>query len=320
MSRTLSQLAAGTKIYCNTTLSGEDAATAFIVMGMSEQGNSVLLMPELVYQQKRMNATDVAEYNGCEMDTYLSAETDGFRTAYLSEAFRNCLVPTQIKCYSLTDSQEITIARDIFVPSYTEMGWTSDHPEGASLLAALKTFKGVTNDNQARIANNTAGTACTWWLRSANSSSQFRSVYVNGSAYSNDASHSWNWLRPLLSVAPATLVSDEGEDTIYLFPDSAAAYREIDIKISMGQSVKRPKKARVLVEITNATESSVKVTNNYKDESPTWVTVPDGGVATLENATKTSENWELGLQIYAKSGGRATVQEPILVVETEETA
>ena len=320
MSRTLSQLAAGTKIYCNTTLTGEDAATAFIVMGMSEQGNSVLLMPELVYQQKRMNATDMAEYNGCEMDTYLSAETDGFRTAYLSEAFRNCLVPTQIKCYSLTDSQEITIARDIFVPSYTEMGWTSDHPEGASLLAALKTFKGVTNDNQARIANNTAGAACHWWLRSANSSAQFRGVGGSGGASSDNASISWYWLRPLLSVAPATLVSDEGEDTIYLFPDSAAAYREIDIKISMGQSEKRPKKARVLVEITNATESSVKITNNYRDESPTWVTVPDGGVATLENTTKTSENWELGLQIYAKSGGRATVQEPILVVETEETA
>ena len=320
MSRTLSQLAAGTKIYCNTTLTGEDAATAFIVMGMSEQGNSVLLMPELVYQQKRMNATDAAEYNGCEMDTYLSAETDGFRTAYLSEAFRNCLVPTQIKCYSLTDSQEITIARDIFVPSYTEMGWTFEYPEGASLLAALKTFKGVTNDNQARIANNTAGTACIWWLRSANSSTLFRSVGNNGTAISYNASFSWVWLRPLLSVAPATLVSDEGEDTIYLFPDSAAAYREIDIKISMGQSAKRPKKARVLVEITNATESSVKITNNYRDESPTWVTVPDGGVATLENATKTSENWELGLKIYEKSGGRATVQEPILVVETEETA
>ena len=319
MSRTLSQLAAGTKIYCNTTLTGEDAATAFIVMGMSEQGNSVLLMPELVYQQKRMNATDAAEYNGCEMDTYLSAETDGFRTAYLSEAFRNCLVPTQIKCYSLTDSQEITIARDIFVPSYTEMGWTSDHPEGASLLAALKTFKGVTNDNQARIANNTAGAACHWWLRSANSSTQFRVVNYGGNAFSNIASNSWYWLRPLLSVAPATLVSDEGEDTIYLFPDSAAAYREIDIKISMGQSAKRPKKARVLVEITNATESSVKVTNNYKDESPVWVTTAADGTAALENTTKTTENWELGVHVYVKSGGKAIVQEPILLVETEET-
>ena len=301
MSRTLSQLAAGTKIYCNTTLSGEDAATAFIVMGMSEQGNSVLLMPELVYQQKRMNATDAAEYNGCEMDTYLSAETEGFRTAYLSEAFRNCLVPTQIKCYSLTDSQEITIARDIFVPSYTEMGWTSEHPEGASLLAALKTFKGVTNDAQARIAKNSVGTACYWWLRSASRLLQFRIVNLIGNAYEANASVSWVWLRPLLSVAPATLVSDEGEDTIYLFPDSAAAYREIDIKISMGQSAKRPKKVRVLVEITNASESSVKVTNNYKDGSPVWGTVPDGGVTTLENTAKTSEQWELGLHIYAKS-------------------
>ena len=141
----------------------------------------------------------------------------------------------------------------------------------------------------------------------------------SGSAYSNVASYSWIWLRPLLSVAPATLVSDEGEDTIYLFPDSAAAYREIDIKISMGQSAKRPKKARVLVEITNATESSVKVTNNYKDESPVWVTTAADGTAALENTTKTTENWELGVHVYVKSGGKAIVQEPILLVETEET-
>lgn len=318
MSRTLSQLTAGTVIHFNTSFIGKDADTTFIVMGTSEQGNSVLLMPEFVIARKRMHSSNVAEYNGCEMDTYLSAETDGFRSAYLSSALQACLVPTQIKCYSIDNDTTITIARDIFIPSYTELGWTSDHDEGASLLPALKTFKDTTNDNTARIANNTAGSACVWWMRSAHSTSQFRIVGNGGNAGNGNASSTGYWLRPLLSVAPATLVSDETEDTIYLFPNSAAAYREADAVIYMGSSVARPKKARLITTVTNATESTLQVSNNAKDENPVWVTVGANGIAEFANTVKTTDKWELGVKVYAKSGGRATIAEPVMMVEVDE--
>ena len=318
MSRTLSQLTAGTIIHFNTSFTGADADTTFIVMGTSEQGNSVLLMPEFVVAQKRMHGTNVAEYNGCEMDTYLSAETEGFRSAYFSAALQACLVPTQIKCYSLENDTTITIARDIFIPSYTEMGWASDHDEGASLLPALKTYKNTTNDNTARIANNTSGTACYWWMRSANSATQFRNVNSLGGASSSNASDSLWWFRPLLSVAGATLVSDDTEDTIYLFPNSAAPYREADAVIYMGSSVARPKKARLITTVTNATESTLQVSNNAKDENPVWVTVGVDGVAEFANTVKTTEKWELGVKVYAKSGGRATITEPVMMVEVDD--
>ena len=318
MSRTLSQLTAGTVIHFNTSFTGTDADTTFIVMGTSEQGNSVLLMPELVIAQKRMHSSNVAEYNGCEMDTYLSAETDGFRSAYLSSALQACLVPTQIKCYSIDNDTTITIARDIFIPSYTELGWTSDHDEGASLLPALKTFKDTTNDNTARIANNTAGSSCVWWMRSASSAAQFRFVFNDGVAVSYSASGAGSWLRPLLSVAPATLVSDETEDTIYLFPDSAVAYREAEATVFMGSSDSRPNKVRVISEVTNATESSIQVSNNAKDATPVWVTVGANGIAELTNTTKTTDKWELGIKFYAKSGGRAVITEPAMIVEVDE--
>lgn len=318
MSRTLSQLTAGTVIHFNTSFTGTDADTTFIVMGESEQGNSVLLMPELVVARKRMNATDVAEYNGCEMDTYLSAGTDGFRSAYFSAALQACLVPTQIKCYSLENDTTITIERDIFIPSYTEMGWASDHDEGASLLPALKTYKNTTDDETARMAKNTAGTGCFWWMRSARSARSFRLVLDTGRDRYSDATSPDYWFRPLLSVAGATLVSDDTEDTIYLFPNSAAPYREVDAVIYMGSSDVRPKKARLITTVTNATGSTLQVSNNAKDENPVWVTVGADGLAEFANTVKTTDKWELGVKVYAKSGGRATIAEPVMMVEVDE--
>lgn len=318
MSRTLAELDPGTIIWFNTTLSGEDAATPFIVMGTSQQGNSVLIMPKLYYAGHRMNPTNTTEYNGSEMDTWLmSEESSGYRMSYLSAAFRNCLVSTTIESYSIEQDATLSLSRDIFLASETEVGNASTHPEGVSYLDALKTAADTTNNNTARIAYNTAGVAGPWWLRSPASAAQFRYVNANGYAYGINAAYG-NSVRPIYSVAPATLVSDQGADTIYLFPDSAAAYREIDITIGMGQSTNRPKKARILTAVTNATESSIQATNNYKDATPTWETVGTDGTVTFANATKTTDNWELGVKLYAKSQTKATFTEPAMIVETEE--
>lgn len=59
------------------------------------------------------------------------------------------------------------------------------------------------------------------------------------------------------------------------------------------------------------------ISNNAKDTSPVWVECENNGVAELANTTKTTDNWELGVKIYAKSGGRATVGEPALIVEVD---
>ena len=68
------------------------------------------------------------------------------------------------------------------------------------------------------------GTVCTssavnWWMRSGNSASQFRSVYSYGHAGNGNASYGNYWQRPAISVAPATIVSDEDADEILLLPE-----------------------------------------------------------------------------------------------------
>lgn len=141
---------------------------------------------------------------------------------------------------------------------------------------------------------------------------------TGGYAYGSNAASAGNWLRPALSVAPATIVSDQGEDTIYLLPDSAKTYREVDAVVYVGSSDKRPKRARVMVNAVNCTSLQLRVSNNAKDASPTWVTVANGGTVELPNTTKTTDAWELGVKIYAASGGRAEIGEPVVIAEMEE--
>ena len=114
------------------------------------------------------------------------------------------------------------------------------------------------------------------------------------------------------------MVSDETEDTIYILPDPTHLYRELEFVAYLGEAENRPKKAKVQVEIANATESRIKISNNAKDTNPVWVACANGGVVELTNTVKETENWELGVKIYAKSGGRATVGEPALIVEVEQ--
>ena len=261
----------------------------------------------------------VDTYNGSDMDNYLtSTESTGYRMKYLPEAFRNILVSTTIESYVISSDSVLTLSRDIFLASETEVVASGAlHAEGVSYLSSLKTATGETNDNNARKAYNTAGNAQYWWLRSPSSSSQFRCVSSSGFVVGYNATTGY-YVRPLYSVANATLVSDAGAETIYLFPDETIPYRELDVEISMGQSEKRPKKARIMTTIAKATESSVKATNNYKDTNPVWETVAADGTVAFANTTKTTDNWELGVKIYAKSQDRAEATEPVMIVETEE--
>lgn len=315
MSRTIAELTAGEKVYLDETVDGELSHVPYIYLGQDESGNCIILR-EVAAIAKRMHSSNVAVYDGCEADLWLEDEEAGYLSRF-DAATRAALVSTQIKCNSIATGEIGVIARRCFLLSYTELGYATAPDEGASYLAALQTATGKTGNN-ARIAYNSAAAAVGWWLRSANSETQFRFVSANGYAGSNSASNAGIWMRPALSVAPATIVSDGTEDTIYLLPDSAKAYRVVDAVVYVGSSDKRPKRARVMVNAVNCTSLQLRVSNNAKDASPTWVSVTNGGTADLPNTTKTTDAWELGVKIYATSGGRAEIGEPVVIAEMEE--
>ena len=314
MSRTIADLTAGTIIYLDETVDGTLSHVPFIYLGQDDSGNCRILRQYAAVAQK-MNSTNKTTYDGCLADTWLNNETDGYLSRF-DGATRLSFVATQIKINSISTSTVGTIARRCFLLSESEVGNATTPDEGTSILDVLKTIANTTNANIARIAYNESLSTVIWWLRSAASETQFRYVYGSGGVSSSNATYSY-WLRPALSVAPATIVSDQGEDTIYLLPDSSKLYREIDATIYCGSSTARPKKARAIVPATNCSLFELQISNNAKDDSPIWVSAENNVAVDLSNDTKTTTDWELGVKIYAQSSGKALIGEPVVIVETE---
>lgn len=325
MSRTLADLTAGTLIYVDETDSGETKHVPYIYLGIDDNGNGRLLR-QYAPLAKRMNATNVANYAGCEMDVWLENETDGFLSRF-DAATLNALVQTAIKYVDYTQSadgtaQVLQISRRCFLLSYSEEGYGNDAAgnEGSSFLPALKAFTGLTNDNQARITySETNGQAVGAWMRSANSATSFRNVNTSGNASNFNASYTNVWPRPALSVAPATLVSDEGADVIFLLPDGRRTTWNVAVAFSLGESTERPAEAKVELGAVGITASTIDVCNNYGDAAPAWVRCDETGYAELPNTTKETANWSIGIKIAAEGNTpESYIGEPIVTVAVEQ--
>lgn len=303
-----------TVLHYEEAVNGVTETVAYIPLWKEADG--VVVMRDVAAGPNRINPANDANYINSELDASLNNTQTGYLSRFDAKMLA-CIIPTTIK-YKPPDSDEVTeIARQVFLPSASEMGFTGVADEGESCLPVLKAHRDTTNDNTARIGYNSAGAAVSFWLRSAASATQERFVLTFGGLSSGYASNGNICWRPAFKVANGTMVSDETEDTIYILPDSEKLYRELQFVTYLGASENRPKKARVEVDITNATESQIWVSNNAKDESPAWVACTNGVAVELPNTTKTTDNWELGVKIYAKSGGKAVCGEPVVMVEVD---
>ena len=316
MSRTISQLTAGVGVWIDEN----GTHTEYIYLGIDGSGNCRLLR-KYAAVAKRMNATNVAHYDGCEADLWMENEQTGFLSRF-DAATINALEPTTIcmSDYTLNEGGTVEypeITRRCMALSYKELGHGGDETD-VSFLEALKTYYDTTTANTARIGRSSDETAVVWWMRSGSSASQFRIVGNFGNASNVNATSGNNWQRPAISVAPATIVSDEGADSIFLLPEGRRTYWEIQATALLGSSAARPKKAKLMVAETSITEATYQVSNNAKDANPVWVNCQNGGVCDLANTSKETTDYELGVKINAKASvynGR--VGEPVLIVEKE---
>ena len=315
-SRYISQLTPGCAVYVDEN----GVHTPYIYLGLDGSGNARLLRHYAVVA-KRMHSANVAHYAGCEADLWMENETDGFLSRF-DAATINALEPTTIcmSDYTLNEGGTVEypeITRRCMALSYKELGYGGSETD-VSFLAALQTYYDTTNANTARIGRSSDETAVYWWMRSGFSATQFRYVGAYGSASNYNAAHGNYWQRPAISVAPATIVSDEGADSIFLLPEGRRTYWEIQATALLGSSAQRPKKAKLMIAETSITEATYQVSNNAKDASPVWVNCQNGGVCELTNTAKETTNYELGVKIHAKSGVHTGhVGEPVLIVEKE---
>ena len=119
-------------------------------------------------------------------------------------------------------------------------------------------------------------------------------------------------------MAAATIVSDEGADSIFLLPEGRRTYWTINAICKVGESVNRPKKAKLIVPEYNIQAASYQVSNNAGDASPAWVDCDNNDVCDLNNESKETTNFELAVKINAQASTHdGNVGEPILIVETE---
>ena len=280
MSRTIADLTPGVGVWIDETVSGTTSHVEYIYLGLDGSGNARLLR-KFALVAKRMHSSNVAHYDGCEADLWHENEETGF-LARFDAATINALQPTTICCSDYTVSADGTveypeIVRRAFPLSMKEFGFGGSETD-VSFLPALKTYYATTSDNTARIGRSADGTAVNVWSRSGYSASQFRGVVNVGSAFGNYASFGGNWQRPAISVAAATIVSDEGADSIFLLPDGRRTTWNVSATVKMGQSTARPKKAKLMVAETSISAATYKVSNNAGDESPVWVNCANGGV------------------------------------------
>ena len=218
MSKAIADLTRGTGVKIRETVNGSTKLVEYIYLGIDDDGNARLLR-EAAVCRRRMNNKCVANYDGCEADRWLEDKEDGF-LARFDDATLAALSPTSICFRRVLPSGNTVfplIDRRAFLLSSRELGVDDDEP-GTCYLDALKKYYDTDDNWDARMAVDDDRSAVLWWMRSGYSATQFRLVYYYGFAGHGNATVGSVWQRPAISVAPATIVSDEDADKILLLP------------------------------------------------------------------------------------------------------
>lgn len=308
MSRTISQLDLGTSVYIEENGTPKE----YILMKKDVDGCILLRAQALV--ARRINPTNVSNYENSEMDNWLINEETGFMSLF-NTATKNAIISRSRPTYDSGDSECRWISRRAFLLTNGELSLstpTALEPL-TGLTPALMIWKGTSDANTGRIAKNEADQVVNWWLSSPNSAATVCCVLNNGTSFISNASNAGVWARPALNVAPATIVSDEGADRIYLLPTQE--YREVSFSGKALDVAERPKKALVEYNTSNLYDVSVEICNNYGDASPVWVPCTSGREVELTNTVKQTTNWQVGIRCYAKSSSYGYFEEPIITLE-----
>ena len=301
-----------------TVINVKENGTPIPYILISKDSYSCELLRRDCVVAKRMNNTSTTDYTNCEMDRYLSSDSAGGFLERFDSDTKAALVMRSISTFSYGDTDCHYISRKCYLPSYGQVftnGQTALYPE-KTIVPALMLWKGTLDSNSARIAkDNLAASAVAWWLRSPDSATAFRSVSFNGTTYNYNATYTGSWCRPVLSVASATIASDDGTGVIQLLP--VATHREVAFEGLAGTSSMRPRKALVQYTTHGLINLSVQVCNNYGDDNPVWVDATAGTEVTFLNETKQTPLWQVGIKCYGdtESWSSGYFKEPVVLVE-----
>ena len=177
-----------------------------------------------------------------------------------------------------------SITRKVFALTYTMAGYGANN--GTTEGKALQLY--TSNANRIKKYNGSAGS---WWLSSRNNTSRSRSVGSDGTANDNNPSNSYG-------VVPAFIIPQSLQ-----IEDSANADGSYNLKfaekiactINMGSTAEMPKSALPIINCNG--NLTLQICNNANDAAPAWEAATNETVHTFANATKTADQWAIGLNI-----------------------
>ena len=177
-----------------------------------------------------------------------------------------------------------SITRKVFALTYTMAGFGANN--GTTEGKALQHY----NSNANRIKKY-SGSADGWWLSSRYDTSYSRRVSTDGTANLSYPSYS-------SGVVPAFIIpqSLQIEDSTNTDGSYNIKYAEkIACTINMGSTAEMPKSALPIINCNG--NLTLQICNNANDAAPAWEAATNETVHTFANATKTADQWAIGLNI-----------------------
>ena len=177
-----------------------------------------------------------------------------------------------------------SITRKVFALTYTMAGFGANN--GTTEGKALQHY----NSDANRIKKY-SGSADYWWLSSRYATSYSRGVRPDGAANNGGPSYS-DGVVPAF-IIPQSLQIEDSANTDGSYNLKFA--EKISCTVNMGSTAEMPKSALPIINCNG--NLTLQICNNANDAAPAWEAAINETVHTFANATKTADQWAIGLNI-----------------------
>ena len=196
-----------------------------------------------------------------------------------------------------------SITRKVFALTYTMAGFGNNN--GVAEGKALQLY----TSNTSRIKTYD-GSADYWWLSSRYGTSDSRYVNTDGVA------GNYGYPSDSYGVVPAFIIpqSLQIEDSANTDGSYSIKYTDkIACTINMGSTAEMPKSALPIINCNG--NLTLQICNNANDAAPAWEAAINETVHTFANATKTADQWAIGLNIdiTRTAGENLFLNEPMVL-------
>ena len=202
--------------------------------------------------------------------------------------------------FALNGSDSIT--RKMFALTYTMVGFGGN--SGTTEGKALQHY----NSNANRIKKY-SGSAGYWWLSSRGNASSSRGVRTDGAAGNSSPSFSGGVVPAFVIPQSLQIENSANADGSY----SIKYADKIACTINMGSTAEMPKSALPIINCNG--NLTLQICNNANDAAPAWEAATNETVHTFANATKTADQWAIGLNIdiTRTAGENLFLNEPVVL-------